>query len=176
MLRRLHVRQLANSQGISLLEIILAVSIVMISLSALVVLANTASRNVAESRNHTIADQYVRSGIEGLRHIRDNDGWDTLLGVGESNDLDPDATQYYSFTTNGVLAYQSSTMAAAVCSDAAAKSSAYQIDDNGYYRVVKMSLNDAGSEATITVTVCYGYRGTSFHGNSAATTILTNWR
>lgn len=166
--------KLAGSDGLSLLEIILAVTIVVISLTALVTIANTASRNVAASRGHTIADQHVRAGTEQMRYIRDNQGWSGLLGVGTSYELDPGTTRYYSLNSSGTLTFRTSSLATDVCGVPAVKTATYQID-NGYYRVVKMSLNGAGGEATITVTVCYDYRG-SIYRDSQATTILTNWR
>ena len=172
MLRHQPALNLRSSEGISLLEIILAVTIVVVSLSALVTIANTASRNVAASRGHSIADQHVRAGTEQLRYIRDNQGWAKLLDIGAANELKAGNTKYYSLNSNGVLTYRAATMNPDVC--VVANTSTYQID-TGYYRVVKMSLNGTSSEATITVTVCYGYRGTN-HSNSSATTILTNWR
>lgn len=174
MSRHLRAPKLGNSDGISLLEIILAVSIVVVSLSALVTIANTASRNVAASRGHTIADQHVRAGTEQLRHIRDNQGWSGLLGVGTSYELAPGSTRYYSLDNSGTLTYRAAVMATDICGVPAVKTSTYQIDAT-HYRVVKMSLNNAGGEAAITVTVCYDYRGTTYK-NSSATTILTNWR
>ena len=158
----------------SLLEIMLAISIVVITLSALVTIATTATRSADSSRGHTIADQYAREAVEHLRYVRDNEGWRGLLRADPVSPLARNRTQYYSLNSEGELKYRTGSISGNICNGI--RNSLYQIKaDSEYYRVIKMSLNNAMSEVQIEVSICHGYR----NGRASrvfTNTVLTNWR
>lgn len=170
--RMTHAKKLGSDEGVSLLEIILAIAIVVVSLSALVAIAATANRSVATSRGHTIADQFVRGGIESIRNYRDNYGWNTLIDRGGANEIPDGGAKYYAIGQDGQIVPQ--TMAGTIeqpCPHM--QSSAFQLE-GGYYRAARMSLD--GNELTIRVTVCYEYKDDGTSRDVAVTTMLTNWR
>src|SRR5690606_29975934 len=127
-------------------------------LSALVAIANTAGRSVATSRSHTIADQYVRGGVESLRQLRDNNGWDGLTSMGGgAAELAPGIPKYYSLGNSGLPVYQPlipATDTQPCTYNNVVQTPSFELN-NGYYRLVHMELNGAGDEVEMKVTVCF---------------------
>lgn len=71
-----------NQSGLSMLELILAIVIISLTMTALVVISNNTLSTSGSSRNQAVADRYAREGIEFLRDYRDNNGWAAFRRVG----------------------------------------------------------------------------------------------
>lgn len=164
--------QLSSDSGVSLLEIILAISVIVISISALTAIATTANRSVAVSRGHTIADQYVRGGVELLRNYRDNHGWNGLISLNNNNALNDGQVQYVAIPASGVPSYRNISPGGSVPCPSI-QGSAFALG-NGYSRVARLERN--GNELHIDITVCFEYESSTRYQSVSASTILTNWR
>ena len=164
-------RKLAGQQGISLLEIILAIAIATMAMTSLVVISNTAITAVDTARNRTAADQFVREGTELMRSYRDNSGWTALI-----SGLSSGQGKYYSINSSGLpVAQASPTYSASTNPCSFANTATFQIPNViRFYRVVSLYMNST-SEAKVTVTVCYNYKNGKWNSDSAQT-LLTNWR
>jgi Tfp pilus assembly protein PilV len=188
MLSPMSVYKLRDEQGLSLLEVVLAIAIVVISLTALVAIANTSSQSVGNSRSHTIADQYVREGLEMVRNIRDNNeggrsGWDRItrpigtsgtptdISVGHNAQFSVDATGELRLRTVSGTASRTDT-ACADYIDNATTNGWYGIG-SGYYRIVHLKRTNL-NEVEVQVRVCYGAKDR--YRSAFADTVLTNWR
>ncbi|MFA6098832.1 MAG: hypothetical protein WCV50_03590 [Patescibacteria group bacterium] len=85
-----------NKKGQSLLEVIIAVSVLLISLTATIVLVVTSINAGRDSRNKLIGSSLAREGIEIVRNIRDSNwsdpshpAWDSGLVSGNDNMAQP---------------------------------------------------------------------------------------
>lgn len=163
--------KLAQTQGISLLEILLAIGIAVMAMTSLVVISNTAITSVDTARTRTAADQFVREGVELTRSYRDNNGW-TALTAG----LSSGQGKYYALDSTGTPQPQGTPTYSATANPCSfANTSTYQIPNvNRYYRVLTLYMNSQ-AEAKVTVTVCYNYKNGLWSSDSDQT-LLTNWR
>lgn len=70
---------LKMQKGMALLEVVLALGLMMIILTALVNVVLTSLNNAQYSKNLNIASQYAEEGMEMIREVKE-DSWTTLNG------------------------------------------------------------------------------------------------
>ena len=164
--------RISSESGISLLEIMLAIGIAVISISALTVIATTATRNVSNSRGHTIADQYARETITQMRSIRDNQGWASLV---EANIDNPGQYKYYFVENNVLVLKMNSNTATRDCNDPMVKSLSGINLDSTNKQLVRTELTSGNRELRIKVMICYNITNSTW-SQATLESILTNWR
>ena len=174
MLKRQNVaKRLSSDSGLSLLEIMLAIAIVLVSISALTAIATTATRNVSDSRGHTIADQHARATLAQLRSLRDNQGWAAFIAPSLSQNGRYD---YFTLNSSGQLvAKLGSSSANLDCNHSTVKSlSGLNIDSNNK-QIIRTELNSSQSEMRIKAMVCCDLTNDRW-SQVTIDSVLTNWR
>lgn len=68
----------ADSAGVSLLEVIIAMAVSVVLVSGLVFNVTTAIRNSQFSRHQTLATKFSQEAIEKIRAYRDQNSWTTF--------------------------------------------------------------------------------------------------
>ena len=76
-------KQLSNKNGQSLFEVLIALTVMVLVIVAIVSLSTTSIRNTDYSKNKSSANQYAQEAVEWLRQRRDED-WDTFFSQAES--------------------------------------------------------------------------------------------
>lgn len=174
MLKPQLAHKLHSATGLSLLEVLVAIAVATIAMTALVVITNTATRGVDTARTRTTADQFVREGTEQMRAYRDRVGFSTMTASLTNN-----TDRYFTLDASGTPQLRTVTGSFThICDVAtsAASGTTYQIPGNpDYYRVVTQRLENTGTNDRITVTICYNVRNGRYETDSAQT-MLTNWK
>ncbi len=67
-----------DSKGQTLIEVMLALAIAVVILSAITVAVISALGNAQFSKDQNIATQYAQQAMESMRRIRDNSSWSTF--------------------------------------------------------------------------------------------------
>ena len=148
-------RFVVNEGGLSLIETLLAVTMIIIVVAALFQLAVTSLRSTDSSKLRSQATQLSEQAIEGIRALRDNDsaGFFAL------------ADGYYAYNGSGLINFQTTLPSL--------PDSNYQV--SGYpqhYRIVH--LTQGTDSMNITVTTYWQDHGRWL--NVPISTILTRWR
>lgn len=143
-----------NSQGQSFIELIAALVVVSIVLTAIVGLITKSIANATAARNKTLATSYAQEGLEWLRAERDL-GWTAFYGRTNNSWC----IVSLSWTTGG--------------SHSGACSNSNVIAGTQFVRTLTFANRTASSvDARMTVS----WRDGSGTHESTATTIFTNWK
>jgi prepilin-type N-terminal cleavage/methylation domain-containing protein len=171
-----------SQQGLSLLEVMIAIAVVVIAITALVTISNAAISSVNESRNQAISDQYARQTLEAVRVNRDQRGWNSFLTSAAATPQTMAIGEYRVFSLNGtIMTYKQNLSGSQITSQtylcSIAQNSTYAVaGTTSFYRLVTVWLRDAQS-AQITATLCYDYRANSNTNRKLEIqTLLTNWQ
>lgn len=73
------VARLENDHGQTLIEVVVALSVLVIILLAVVSVLSKSVKNAAYSRNYSLATGYTQEAIEKIRLYRDQHNWATFL-------------------------------------------------------------------------------------------------
>ena len=73
------MKKLTNEKGQALLEIVVALAVVVIVVSALVKLITISIKNASFARNESLATKYAQEAIEKVRAYRDENTWDAFV-------------------------------------------------------------------------------------------------
>lgn len=176
MLKLLPVRKQHHPKGLSLLEVMVAIAVVSMSITALVVISNAAISSVDDSRNQAIADQYVRQALEATRVNRDQNGWLNFLKNSDDASVIPlNGMRLYVLNGTNLIYKKTPTQTEITNICATTKTSDYAISGtNGFYQSVVLKLTQS-NEITVTANACYAYRGSTSRKVSVQT-ILTDWQ
>ena len=83
-----------NKKGISLIEILIVVAIILITLTSLLGVAVFSLKLSTSVKNTTVADGLAKEAIEATRNFRDGTNWDSdglaVLNTGDSNPYHPE--------------------------------------------------------------------------------------
>jgi prepilin-type N-terminal cleavage/methylation domain-containing protein len=158
------------SAGFSLLEVVLSIAIVSIAIGFLVTLSGTVIHGSDNARSRTIADQYVRDGLEQVRSYRDHNGWAALT---VSPIVASTTNTSYTLDLSGALTKQTSVFDPTTSSTWGA----YLISGTAFYRSVQLVADTTPSPTQLTVTVSvYTQCTTKCLLTDSAQTLLTNWQ
>lgn len=165
-------RAINNQQGLSLLEVLVAIAFVTISITAMVTISNAALTNVNHSRDEAAADQYARQAIEIARAYRDRQApfskfasyqtpANTLPDLYAVNVANVGLTFTRELTAAEANKNSSTSFFNAPCTYIT--TSAFNMDSGGKFKGGTLIEYDVSkpNQATVTSVVCYTYKGAS---------------
>jgi type II secretory pathway pseudopilin PulG len=79
------MKKLSSQKGQTLIEMMIALSIVVLVLLALITLITVSLRNASFSKNHSLATQYAQEALEEVRALRDQEGWEDFEDACDEN-------------------------------------------------------------------------------------------
>lgn len=85
------MRSMRNNSGQSLVEVLVAITMGVMLLSALVIATTKSIKSSRFARDKSQATHLAKQRIEELRNIRDEQGWGALVGQGEVEQVVTDA-------------------------------------------------------------------------------------
>lgn len=152
-----------NQQGLSLLEVLVAIAFVTISITAMVTISNAALGNVNRSRDQGAADQYARQAIEITRAYRDRQAPFSNFnsrGVQGNPDLYSINTAAAELTPRQELtAAQKGQFDSNPCTATYVNQATYNVDASGKFRYGVLIEYLSANSAKITSVVCYTDKG-----------------
>jgi type II secretory pathway pseudopilin PulG len=161
-----------DQKGQSLLEVLTALGVAAVVIVALSILAVSSLRNAQHARSQTEATKFVNEGIEQVRTVRDQKGWNAFGGYTINSCYVVDTTvSPWSLTNNGGVV---------VCG-----SGGEPIGSTQFKREIKLEdANLSGGTPGCSTGPCPGRKITvsvfwtdSFGLNtSQASTVLTEWK
>ena len=180
--------KLKSEEGMTLIEVIVAVAFVGISLAALITLGIMTARNADSARKRTQAVELSKEGIEAVRSIRDNISSFASGSAPYSVYDSANCTNYYPWTwvaentcpwalDNFKLEKSGNSWFLQAVNNATPLDSAYQLSSpNGefYRHVVVHDDVDGTTSKLVEVTVYWQVREQTF--SVTQKTYLTNWR
>lgn len=151
-----------NKKGVTLIEVLLSVGIILIVGSAIVTLTSSNLLTSNNNRNRTRALSYTREAIEGVRAVRDS-------GNLSFQDSIP---RFFVWQDTGNL---STSLVLRGTTPPLIPDANFQIDTTGFYRVIEISLYDPGNFDKVLVKVTTYYRDKNVYRAVEAVSYLTNW-
>lgn len=150
---------LANQEGFSLVEVLLAIAVALIAITALVVASQASLHSAGSSRDQAIADQLLRTSLEALRIKRDSEGFAVYAQNGIYNINVTTIQRITSVTTLNCANINTTDFDIGTYP--------------GYRRGFRVEHPNANT-AKLTMLVCYNYKGTTAQ-KVEVQTYLSNW-
>ncbi|MCA9390203.1 hypothetical protein KC571_02260 [candidate division WWE3 bacterium] len=152
---------LNNKSGISLVEILLSVGILLVIGTVIINVGSSTLLSSNTNRNRTRALYYTQQAIEQVRLIRDANSQDIFTMYGYYN-LDSSVPQLVAVTITHPPANPVST--------------AFLIDPDGFYRMIEINDYNVSDPTRKIIMVTTAYRDKNDYKTVTASTYLTDWQ
>lgn len=148
----------SGSSGQTIIEVIVAVSLIVLVLTTLVSGIALSVRNSRQAKNQALAKELVRQATEWIRGVRDSEGWETLRQTIRD---DGNGTNRY------CLPALPSTLAQfAAIPTVAAITNCTPITGTEFSRMIELTVNGPGDQIQAVATVQWGTGAKVFSSKS----------